>query len=277
MSHSQPQQASQDHEISLIELWDILVRRKAWIFFSLLVCVSAGFAFAFLKPPVFEASVKVRIGQVAGSGLFEPPEVLSLRLLAQFGEDIADGVKRERPFLARAAAQKGTTATLELMAEGDRPQDAADLLNRVFEDIQKTHAENYKQNVQFLSERLQNLDKQRQAFQQQYDDATAMLAQLALRDPVQASLIMLERGRISTAMNALDAEKPGLMQKLTPPLTQPSALMGEIAVPTAAAKPKKEMILALSVAIGLMGGVILASIAEFLFKVRSTYPVTRGG
>lgn len=274
MPHSQPQRVSPDDEISLIELWDILVRRKTWIFFSLLVCISASLAFAFLKSPVFTASVKVRIGQVAGSGLFEPPEVLSSRLLAQFGEDVADGVKRERPFLARATAQKGTSATIELTAEGDHPQDAADLLSRVFEDIQKTHAENYKQNVQFLSERLQNLDKQRQAFQQQYDDATAMLAQLAPRDPVQASLIMLERGRISTAMNELDAEKPGLMQRLTPPLTQPTELIGEIAAPTEAAKPKKAMILTLSVILGLMGGAILAFIVEFVSNARKNRPAT---
>jgi LPS O-antigen subunit length determinant protein (WzzB/FepE family) len=81
---------------------------------------------------------------------------------------------------------------------------------------------------------------------------------------------MLERGRLSTALNALDAEKPSLMQKLTRPLTQPTELMGEITAPTKPAKPKKALVLALSVVLGLMGGVMLAFVAEFAAKARGT-------
>ena len=161
-------------------------------------------------------------------------------------------------------------ATVELVAEGDRPEDAVALLQRIFEGVQKSHFENYSQNVQLLTERLQNLDKQRQALQQQYEDSTAMLERLAQRDPVQASLIMFERGRISATIYALDAEKPSLMQKLTRPLTQPTELMGEITAPSKPAKPKKALVLALSVVLGLMGGVILAFVAEFVAKARGT-------
>jgi uncharacterized protein involved in exopolysaccharide biosynthesis len=262
------QTLSSTDEISLLELWQILVRRRRWMIITLGVCLAAGLAYALLKAPLYEASVKLRIGQVAGSGLFEPAEELSARLLAQYGENVADGVKRERPFLARAAAQKNVVATVELVAEGDRPEDAVALLNRIFEGVQKSHFQNYTQNVQFLTERLQNLDKQRQAFQQQYEDTTAMLERLAQRDPVQASLIMLERGRVSAAMNALDAEKPGLVQKLTRPLTQPTELMGEITAPTKPAKPKRALVVALSAVLGLMGGVMLAFVAEFVAKAR---------
>jgi hypothetical protein len=129
------QNLSSTDEISLLELWQILVRRKQWILFTLAVCVVAALAFIFIKAPVYQASVKLRIGQVAGTGLFEPAEELSARLLAHYGEDVADGVKRERPFLARAAAQKNVAATVELVAEADRPEDAVALLERIFEGV----------------------------------------------------------------------------------------------------------------------------------------------
>ena len=184
------QTQSSTDEISLLELWQILVRRKQWILLTLAVCVAAALAFIYIKAPVYEASVKLRIGQVAGTGLFEPAEELSARLLSQYGEDVADGVKRERPFLARAAAQKNVAATVELVAEGDRPEDAVALLNRIFEGVQKSHFESYSQNVQFLTERLQNLDKQRAAFQQQYEDTSTMLDRLSQRDPTHEEIVL---------------------------------------------------------------------------------------
>ena len=70
------------------------------------------------------------------------------------------------------------------------------------------------------------------------------------------------------------------MQKLARPLTQPTELMGEINAPTEPAKPKKALVVALSAVLGLMGGVMLAFIAEFIGKARGTAaapaPVRRG-
>ena len=64
------QTLSSTDEISLLELWQILVRRKQWILLTLAVCVAAGLAFVYIKAPVYQASVKVRIGQVAGQFIF---------------------------------------------------------------------------------------------------------------------------------------------------------------------------------------------------------------
>lgn len=63
-----------DDEISLIELWQILVERKILIVLVFVTCVIAGAAFAYLQPPVYHANAKLRIGQVAGDGLLESVE-----------------------------------------------------------------------------------------------------------------------------------------------------------------------------------------------------------
>lgn len=272
MHRDPPSLVNHNEEIRLTELWDVLVRRKVWFAASLFVCLAGAAGYLLLTPPVYEARVKLRIGQVAGAGLFEAPEVLSSRLLAMHGENVADGVKRERPFLKQASVPKNIPATVDLVAEADSPADAVALLSRVFAEVQKTHDETFRENRRLLNERIKHLDEQRAALQQQFNDASDLMEQLKSRDPVQASLIMLERGRISAFINALAAEKPALAQKLTLPQTQSTELLGEVVAPQKAAAPKRALVLALALVLGLMGGVFLAFIAEFLSKAHLQRP-----
>lgn len=281
---SSPQRTPNGDEISLWDLWQILVRRRAVILLCFALCLAAGAAFAFLTSPVFEASVKLRIGQVQGAAgaqqgmagmqqgasvALENADELATRLLSNFGGNAADGIRRDPAWLTKVAVQKNSTSIIELVAEGASPADATDLLNRVLADVQKAHGEMYQRNTRFLNERLQNLDQQRTALQQQYEDASRLVEQLRQRDAIQASLIMLERSRISAAISALDAEKPELMQKLVPPQTRPTELLGEISAPGKAARPKKALVLVLAAVLGMMGGVMLAFVVEFVAKAKT--------
>lgn len=271
MQNSQPaQQTYDDDEISLIELWQILSRRKGLIILCFLVCVAAGAAFAFLKSPVYEASVKLRIGQVQGNGgLLENAEELSSRILAQYGEDVAEGIKRDRPFITKASVQKGVSTTLQLTTEGDTPEDAARLLEQVVNGVRKAHTVMYEDNLKPIAQRLQGLEEQRGALQQQYADITTLVEQLKVRDSVQASLVMIERGPITTSINQLDAETLRLSQQMTPPQTRPTELLGEVTAPAKPSKPKKALVLVLSAMLGMMSGVMLAFIAEFIEKSKA--------
>lgn len=268
-THPSPQPYDDD-EISLLELWQILVKRKALILACFILCLAGGAAFALLKAPVYEASVKLRIGQVQGNGgLLENAEELSSRILAQYGENVATGVKRERPFITTASVQKGVTTTIQLTAEGDTPEDAARLLDDVVKGVQKTHTTMFEDNLKPIAERLESLDEQRAALQQQYADLTQLAEKLKDRDSVQASLVMIERGPITTAINQQDAERLRLSQQLTPPQTRPSELIGEITAPAKPSKPKKALVLALAAVLGMMGGVMLAFVAEFVAKAKA--------
>lgn len=269
-----PAQPYDDDEISLIELWQILAKRKALILACFILCLAAGAAFAFLKAPVYEASVKLRIGQVKGDGaappvILENADELSSRILAQYGEDIATGVKRERPFITTASVQKGVTTTVQLTAEGDTPADAARLLDDVAKSVQKAHTTMFEDNLKPIAERLKSLDEQRTALQQQYADLTQLAEQLKNRDNVQASLLMIERSPITNSLDQQATERLRLSQQITPPATRPTELIGEITAPAKPSKPKKALVLALAAVLGLMGGVMLAFVAEFIAKAKA--------
>ena len=269
-----PAQPYDDDEISLIELWQILARRKAFILACFILCLAGGAAFAFLKAPVYEASVKLRIGQVKGDDaappvMLENADELSSRILVQYGEDVAAGIKRERPFITTASVQKGVTTTVQLTAEGDTPEDAARLLEDVAKGVQKTHTTMFEDNLKPIAERLKSLNEQRTALQQQYADLTQLAEQLKERDNVQASLLMIERSPITDSLDKQATERLRLTQQMTPPATRPTELIGEITAPAKPSKPKKALVLALAAVLGMMGGVMLAFVAEFVAKAKA--------
>lgn len=269
----QPTLQRKDEGIDLFAFWATLVERKVLIFICFTVCLGAGIAFAYLKSPVYESNVKLRIGQIKSDGeatpsLLENAEELSARLLTQYGEDIAQGIKREHPFITQATLQRGVTTTLQLTAEGATEDDAARLLNDVVKAVQRDHTVLFEDNRRPISDRLQNLEEQRATLQKQYADLTALIERLKASDSVQASLMMLQRGAIVDSLNQQDMERLRLAQQITPPQTRPTELLGEIVAPAKASRPKKMLVLAFSAAFGLMMGVILAFLMDFLAKAK---------
>ena len=269
----QPTLQRKDEGIDLFAFWATLVERKVLIFICFTVCLGAGIAFAYLKSPVYESNVKLRIGQIKSDGeatpsLLENAEELSARLLTQYGEDIAQGIKREHPFITQATLQRGVTTTLQLTAEGATADDAARLLNDVVKAVQRDHTVLFEDNRRPISDRLQNLEEQRATLQKQYADLTALIERLKASDSVQASLMMLQRGAIVDSLDQQDMERLRLAQQITPPQTRPTELLGEIVAPAKASRPKKMLVLAFSAAFGLMMGVILAFFMDFLAKAK---------
>lgn len=265
-----------DDEISLLELWHILVGQKWVILISFVVCVGAGAAYAFIKAPVYEASVMLRVGQFSTNAgqpvLLESMNELSSRVTIAHGASIAEGVKRPRPFITEAVVQRGSTTTLQLTAEADTPEQAAQFLQGVVAEVKRAHAADFQDNVALINERLRTLVERRSALQKQYDEITQLIEQLKERNPVQASLVMMERGPLSNTINELDAERLRLSQQLGPLQSRPTVLLGEIVAPTQASEPKKALVLAIAALLGLMGGVMLAFGLEFVAKAKASKP-----
>ncbi len=266
---SGPAAAAGDREVavSLHDVWRVLVDRRRLIVATFAVVVAAGLGYVFVKSPVYEASARIRVGQVAGTGLIETVEVLSSRLMAKYGEIVATGVKRPRPFLVRAEAPRGVSGVIDLVAEGDTPADAVAMLERIHADIRVLHDGTYRRGVALLDEALRNIDERRAALQKQLDESAVLLEQLGRRDVAQASLVMLERSHMAALITELDAEKPRLAQKLLLPQTAPTELVEPITAPASPSAPRKALIVVLSVVLGLIAGVMLALVADFLDRV----------
>jgi len=267
MHANAPVSSSPVGQSDLVRLLKVLIRRKWWVVVGAVASMLAGAVYLMLAVPVYQASVTLRIGQVAGIAL-EPSEVLASRLLVEYGSRVADGISRKRPYLKRVTPQRGVPVVVELVAEGDQPEDAAGLLERVFSGIHVAHGQIYGRYSDSFNERLEGIERQRGTLQRQYDDASSLLEKLKANDPVQASLIAIERSRVVAIMTDLEAEKPGVAQKLAPPQTQPTDLLGAITAPASPSSPRTALVVALAALLGLIGGVLLAFAVELAFSGR---------
>lgn len=263
MSFDVSSQADPENTLGLVQVWSILARRRLWVTAILMGCLAAGGLYMILMAPVYESRVRIQIGQVAGAGPIEAPEVLATRLLARYGKSAADGIVRSRPFLTHASAQRGTAAVVELVAEGDRPDDPAQLLKTIFEETERFHGVTYSRSVQGLTDQLRLVDERRVAWKKQIDDASEALDSLKSRDPVQATLIMVERGQMLASLTALEEQRPKLIQILSAPQTQPTRLLGEIVPPRRPAYPRIVPVMVLATIAGLLGGALFAFALEF--------------
>lgn len=250
--------------IGLQEIVQALAMRKSWLLASVVGAIVLALAYLILATPIYQARVAFRIGQVGGSGLFEPPEVLASRLVANFGREIADGVTRERPFLKRAVALSSVPAVVELVSEAYSPGDAVAFLQHVFSEVKEAHEALYSKNREVLVEQVRNIDRQKQEFEEQYATATAALESLKKAgDSMQASVLVVERSRVAGSITGLNAEKPNAALRLVPPQTQPTALLGEIAAPIRPVSPRRSIVLATAAVLGLLLGIALAFIVAF--------------
>jgi hypothetical protein len=193
-------------------------------------------------------------------------------LTAKYGESIADGVKRDRPFLKGATPSRSSPGVLDLVTEAYTPEEARALLERLVADILSRHDMVYRRVSEGLTVRLQDLDSQRVALRQQHEDATALIDQLKPGNAVQASIALFDRAQILKLLADLEAERPSVVQRLAPPQTQPTQLLGEIVPPTHPAAPRKALILATASILGFVAGLVLALIAESVARAPADLP-----
>jgi hypothetical protein len=253
-----------DEDVDLVELWQILLRRKGLIAATVALSLLTAGAYLLFRTPVYEAAVAIQVGQVAGKGPFESAEVLHSRLLAQHGRQIGGGRTRVRPYLSRVTIPRGPAGgAIELIAEAYAPDDAVGFLSNVIDGLRRVHTEIYEQSAKSLDERLTRMEAQRLRLETQYDEASGLIARLKQHDPVQASLVALERARLTASIIDLDNEKPDLVLKLSRPETRPTEQLSEIQAPLKPVGPGILVIIAIALVAGTTTGALLAFANEF--------------
>jgi len=82
----------------------------------------------------------------------------------------------------------------------------------------------------------------------------------------------MQRSPLTHSILQLDAERLRLLQQLAPPQTRQTELLGRIVAPTQPSQPRQSLVLALAAMLGLMGGVMLAFVTEFVVNAKASRP-----
>src|SRR3989344_6213637 len=186
-----------DDDVSPLELWSALIRRKTLILAILLIALITAGLFIFFTPPVYESRAVLQIGLIGQIGQIEFPAVLTKRVMVQ--DDMERGktaIGKVRPFIHTAFLEKDNNL-ISIVARGPTPdatqeylahvvarvihehhklcdlvrkeqQQSMDLIQKLGHDLNQAIAANEKRS-NFVSERSKLLEQRTLVEQRQMD------------------------------------------------------------------------------------------------------------
>ena len=273
-----------DDEISLREIWQVLVRYKWLVLGMPAIAVAVALVVSFLLKPVWEATAVVQVGQVGQVGqagqLIEPVARVVERLkVRSFGDAVLAGLgvprdeKNPLAHLFRHSLQvKPLPAAdlIEVRVRGYSRQEASQWADAIFEKLHKIHAELAAPTIQRLKQQMAEVTQQITQTQTARDalfDVTTRLKRHGGPDAFMEQIVLANTLVMRDAeLRALEQTKRVVEEQLSPVRTYPTSLMGEVYVANDPVAPKKGLIVALAGVLGLVLGVFAAFVLGALGK-----------
>lgn len=250
-----------DGEVTVAEILTILNRKRSLIAACLFISVLAGIIYSWLQKPVFEASATLRLGQVY---VGEPIQLESSSALIMRLSNDSNGS-------TFATVARGDNNLITITSRSNSRDEAASSIERAIQSVIDSHTKAYQQSTQPIQNRIEQIVSQRQALERQSAALKTLIEQLRTKEPVQASILMMQNSLSAATVLKLDQEYLELLQQLAPPQTRNTEQLGKIVAPALPVQPKKWQAVALFGAIGLLIGILIALGIEFLV-VRKQWP-----
>lgn len=270
-------------EISLIDLWLVLARRKWMIIGITILCLALGAGYAWMKPVTYEYRTGIRLAAIHGGKKSDGWKLLTSgeRTMALLNELI---IPQQRQKLFGAAEDKGPkidvvrqkkdrSLTLKSNAQQKNAGQVKQLHQAVAEELARRQAEVLEKRIEMttkpyvlqtslLQDQLKTLQKQLQLLGTHLDEGTSVRS---LVNALQMGDIRKEitdtRMQLVRATSAIE-----LIREASHPTRIPYSVAVKSDQPVGMGKP---IIIALSLVLGLMMGVWGAFFSEFLATAKS--------
>lgn len=261
-----------NHEITLLDLWHTLVRRK-WLVLgvSILSAVVAAVTVTLMQPQ-WEATATIQIGAVGQPGqIIEPPAVAVARMKLKSFEDavlanlVPTGQKTPEARLYRRSLKVrviSDTNLIELKVRGYSPASALRSADRTIDYLRKVHQKMSTPAVlritQLLAQTKREIDQIKAEREKVVNVAgvkDGAVAQTGFMENIILANIMIQR---NTELRALELAKIGYEEQLDPMSTYPTGHLEKISVSEEPVAPQKDVVILLAAVLGLLLGVMAA-------------------
>lgn len=260
-------------EITLFDIWQILVVRKWIVLIALLVTVVLAVLYLLQTTAVYECSAKVLVGQIGKGRQVANPAVIVQKLAEKYRvhDKTASKVLPYVSAVSHDKKESGSIVQLKVVdttAEGAKrylEQVVAELLaeqqNMFEQEMALRHSR-----LKALSERLEDMETFRQKVQQHVD-------RIARQEPAQAAVLAVEQGRFLALASELEKERFALQTETSAVDSYPAELLGVPHLPEKPIRPKRTLVLLLAGISGLILGLTLAFVVEFTVNARQRMKV----
>jgi len=258
-----------DDEISLIDLWNVLIRRKLLILALTILSVMAATLYSLVATPIYESQAVVLVGKTPATGPLENPDemVQRLRQAYRVGDD-TEGA-RAMPYVESISLNKREADHVAtITARAETPQQASQFLQTVVDGLIQEHGVRFEQAAALLTSHLESLNSQTDAFQSQIALIQAEMDQVREVNPVQASVLAVESGKLMAQLPELEQRRNQLQLDLLDSRSYASQLLRSPTVAAKPVQPRPKLYIAIALVLGVMLGVFAAFFAEFLTNAR---------
>lgn len=272
-------------EITLFDLWQILVRRKWWVLATPLIAVIAAVVAVISIKPQWEATAAIRVGSVGqvgqvgqGGQTIEPVARTVERMKLKSFEDVVltdlgyplDEKNPEAHLFRGSLTVRAlpNTDLIEITVRGYSPEDAKRAAEATVSYLQKSHDQLAAPTVQRLRQLLAQVERE---ITQTEAEKEKTLKIAGLKDGAVAEAGFMENVVLANIVIQRDGELRELEQvktfyeeQLGPLRTYPTSLIERISVSENPVVPKKSLIILLVGIFGLVLGVMLAFLSNVL-------------
>ncbi|WP_018176963.1 hypothetical protein [Thioalkalivibrio sp. AKL8] len=275
-----PQSRPYDDEISLYELWDVLMRRLPVLLGVGVLTVVLGVVHALMQPVVYEYRSGVDLPRVYSGGL---TNVVSQELAIARLEDVLIPQQRDQLFAGEGRGPRVRVSAhgsdYSLILESTSTREAAEHVADLHEGVIAAMAEwlrprfeqSLASHLRPLNSRIEVLDDQIALLQ---EDLNALYERLGEGDDIAGLIVAQQIGDIRRELSRLrssrtDAASSAETVEAMSRDTEQTFLAGESDSPVGAGR---SLIVALSVVLGGMLGLFAAFFWEFVSNARSRRP-----
>ena len=274
-------QTDQDDEINLADIWATIKRYKQLTLVAPVLCgIAAYILVTFFIAPTWEASAILQVGQVGQVGQVAKqvesiPNVVSRMMQPSFAvKTLEQSNLKAGEFAAAEAIYKSTlkvtkvkdTDLIEFKLRGYSAEMAQSLVENTVSYLQKLQDEmmvagitRIKSQIQAVNEDLLtvklDLDFLKRQLQgnRDWNSYNATLAASVLQDKTNQLRTLTEMKRL-------------LLEQLSPTVTFPTKIVGDLTVSEDPVSPKKSLIIGVAILLGLFGGIFIAFLHNAVSK-----------
>ena len=256
-------------EISLLDLWTILRRRKKTVIAVFLVVLATAIVVTALMTPIYESRAVVLIGQVSDQ-LIENTDELVYRLTEEYEVGDSSEAIKEPPYVESVTVNKKRANTvLELTARDTTAGGAKTYLETIVNKLFEKHNAVFNKTIELERRRLDSMAKQLSELDSQIRQVNDLSTPLKNSDPNQAAVMVIESGKYLMMKPGLEKNLVDLELMLSELKSKPTQYLRKPTLPRKTEKPRPILYIAVAIVFGLFLAFFAAFIHEFIIKTRN--------
>ena len=262
----------EEDEVSLIDLWRVITRRKRLIFITIVIILSLVGIWLLITQPVYESRAVLGLGQV---GSIESPQLVVQRLKEEYRvKDDSEG-ELLLPLLSGVKIMDKSLANgVELAAQAHSAKEAQQFLNSIIITIMRRHLHLFDLGRVEQQKQMVSLEKHRDAIERGLGTIRERITALAKGDASLAGLLTLEQDRLIQQLPQVEQQIAAVRLAMSELQSSPTLVLRQPTLPVAPVRPKPALYMVLAGVVGLMLGIFGAFFAEFIGKTRDQLQAT---